>query len=54
MALSWRHKDFNLDYGASDWSESSVALSEVDDDAFARAIREGRSRRAQHKAAHKG
>jgi hypothetical protein len=45
MALSWRHKDLDLDYGSSDWSDPGVALSEIDDDAFARAIREGRTQR---------
>jgi hypothetical protein len=45
MALGWHHKDLELDYGSTDWSDSSASFSKIDDDAFARAIREGRDKR---------
>ncbi len=43
MAVSWRQKHTEWEYGSDAWSNDDDGLCDIDDEDFARAIREGRA-----------
>ncbi len=43
MAVSWRRRHAEWEFDTDAWSDDDGGLSDIDDEAFARAIREGRT-----------